>query len=172
MSTPLRITPGEMYALATFCILEGDNTLQSIHEQLKVAACIVNRMNASNWRREFGAGVLDQLFARGQFEVQPRYGLDRGDFDSFDLASQALADAKAGLSQPWARERIINFIRAAADPAQYGAAARDVGDSTGFRGVRGVNVYRQESRYDDASIGSKQPSSIEVDWPGGRNPLY
>jgi hypothetical protein len=171
MADPLRLTPGEMYALAAFCILEGDNTLSDTHEQLKVAAVIVNRMNASNWTREFGRGVLDQLFARNQFEVQTRYRLDREDFDSFDAASKALADSKPGLSQPWARERMIAFMRAAADTEQYGAAAGDVGDNTGFRGAGGRNTFRKESRYDDANLGSKQPSSLVVDWPGGRNPI-
>lgn len=161
-----------MYALAVFCILEGDNTLSNTHEQLKVAAVVVNRMNASNWTREFGTGLLNQIFARGQFEVQTRFGLDREDFDSFEEAAQALTDSKPGLSLAWSRERIITFMRAASNTTQYGAAARDVGDSTGFRGSGGVNTYRRESRYDDANIGSRQPSSIEVAWPGGRNPIY
>jgi hypothetical protein len=157
MADPLRITPGEMYALAAFCILEGDNTLSNTHEQLKVAAVLVNRMNASNWT--------------GQFEVQTRYRLDREDFDSLDEASQALADAKSGLSKPWSRERIIAFIRAAGDTEQYTRAAGDVGDNTGFRGAGGRNTFRKESPYDDRNIGSKQPSSVVVDWPGGRAPF-
>lgn len=172
MANPLRITPGEMYGLAVFCILEGDNTLSDTHEQLKVAAVVVNRMNASNWTREFGRGLFDQIFARGQFEVQTRYGLDREDFDSFDEAAQALTDSKPGLSLQWSRERIIAFMRAAENTTTYGAAARDVGDSTGFRGSGGRNTFRRESRYDDANIGSRQPSSIVVSWPGGRNPIY
>jgi hypothetical protein len=171
MADPLRITPGEMYALAAFCILEGDNTLSDTHEQLKVAAVLVNRMNASNWTREFGRGVFNQLFARNQFEVQTRYRLDREDFDSLDEASQALADAKSGLSKPWSRERIIAFIRAAGDTEQYTRAAGDVGDNTGFRGAGGRNTFRKESPYDDRNIGSKQPSSVVVDWPGGRAPF-
>lgn len=161
-----------MYGLAVFCILEGDNTLSDTHEQLKVAAVVVNRMNASNWTREFGRGVFNQIFARGQFEVQTRFGLDRDDFDSFTEAAQALTDSKPGLSLQWSREHIISFMRAAEDTTKYGAAARDVGDSTGFRGSRGRNTYRRESPYDDANIGSRQPSSIVVDWPGGRNPIY
>ena len=172
MPNPLRLTPGEMYGLAVFCILEGDNTLSDTHEQLKVAAVVVNRMNASNWRREFGAGLFDQIFARGQFEVQTRFGLDREDFDSLDEASQALADSKAGLSLQWSREHIITFARAAGDPVKYGAAARDVGDSTGFRGSGGRNTFRVESRYDDANISSKQVSSIVVSWPAGVTPLF
>lgn len=173
MSNPPRqLTPAEMYALAAFCILEGSGDLRNTHEQLKVAAVVINRLNASNWVREFGSGLFDQLFARGQFEVQPRYGLDRGDFDSMDLAAQALSDAKPGLSVEWARTNMISFMRDAADPTRYTAAATEVGDSTGFRGVNGVNVYRQESRYDDANLSSEQPSAIVVSWPGGRNPFF
>lgn len=156
-----------MYALAVFCILEGDNTLQDTGEQLKVAAVVVNRLNSSNWTREFGRGLFDQIFARGQFEVQTRFGLDREDFDSYDEAAQALADAKAGISVEWAREHIAVFARAAADPTQYGAAVTAIGSSTGFRGRSGRNVFRQESPYDDADLASKQPSAIEVAWPAG-----
>ncbi|MEX1362252.1 MAG: hypothetical protein AB1Z98_03955 [Nannocystaceae bacterium] len=172
MATPRTVTTAEMYALAAFCILEGTPDLSNTHEQLKVAAVVINRTNASNWRREFGPGILDQLFARGQFEVQPRYGLDRGDFDSLSEASQALADAKPGLSVEWAREKMINFMRDAANPTNYEAAARDVGDATGFRGNGQTNTFRQESPYDDDDISSKQPSSLVVDWPGGTNPFF
>ena len=115
MANPKHLTPEEMYALAAFSILEGSPDLADTHAQLKVAAVVINRTNASNWKREFGSGVLDQLFARGQFEVQTRYGLDREDFGSLDLAAQALADAKAGLSAQWAREKMINFMRDAAN---------------------------------------------------------
>ena len=172
VANPLSLTPGEMYALAAFCILEGDNTLSDTHEQLKVAAVIVNRMNASNWTREFGRGLFNQLFARGQFEVQTRYNLDRNDFDSLDEAAQALADAKSRLSKDWAREHIISFIRAAADTTKYAAAARDVGDNTGFRGANGRNTFRRESPYDDRNLSSKQPSSIVVAWPQGTTPPF
>lgn len=172
VSSPRSVTPGEMYALAAFCILEGSPDLSDTHEQLKVAAVVINRTNASNWRREFGNGILDQLFARGQFEVQPRYGLDEGDFASLATAAQALADAKSGLSVEWAREKMINFMRDAADTTKYTAAATDVGDATGFRGNGQTNTFRQESRYDDADIGSKQPSSLVVSWPEGTTPPF
>jgi Cell Wall Hydrolase len=172
MPTPLRVTPAEMYALAAFCILEGSPDLQNTHEQLKVAAVVVNRMNASNWTSEFGKGVFAQLFARGQFEVQTRYGLDTGDFDSFEKAAQALADAKPGLSLQWAKTNMISFMRDAANPDKYGAAAKAIGDSTGFRGDGRNNTFRKESRYDEANVSREQPSALEVSWPGGRNPIY
>lgn len=172
MPTPLRVTPGEMYAMAAFCILEGSPDLQNTHEQLKVAAVIVNRMNASNWQREFGRGVLDQLFARGQFEVQTKYGLDRADFDSFEKAAQALADAKPGLSLQWAKTNMAAFIRDAADSTKYTAAATEIGDSTGFRGNGRTNTFRKESRYDEANVSREQPSSIEINWPAGVRPPF
>jgi Cell Wall Hydrolase len=161
-----------MYALAAFSILEGSPNLQDTHSQLKVAAVVINRTNSSNWVREFGRGVTAQLFARGQFEVQTRYGLDTGDFGSFETAAQALADAKPGLSLEWAKTNMIAFMRDAADATKYTAAAAEIGDSTGFRGDGRTNTFRKESKYDDASIGSKQPSSIVVSWPGGRNPHF
>ncbi|MCA9707102.1 MAG: cell wall hydrolase [Myxococcales bacterium] len=169
---PLKLSPANMYMLAAFAILEGSPDLRNTHEQLKVAAVVVNRTNASNWVREFGAGVQAQLFAPGQFEVQTRYGLDLEDFGSFETAVKAVADAKPGLSEAWARELMLAFMRDAADATKYEAAATEIGDSTGFRGNGSTNTFRKESRWDDANLGSKQPSSIVVDWPKGATPLF
>lgn len=171
-NAPLQVSTGNMYALAAFCILEGSPDLRDTHEQLKVAAVVVNRLNSSNWVREFGSGILDQLFAPGQFEVQPRYGLELDDFHSLDGATRALAAAKHSLSEQWARELMISFMRDAADPTKYQAAASAVGDATGFRGNGITNTFRQESPWDDDNLSSKQPSSIVVDWPGGDNPFF
>lgn len=171
-STPLRVPTKDMYALAAFCILEGSPDLRDTHEQLKVAAVVVNRLNSSNWVREFGAGIIAQLFAPGQFEVQTRYGLDLEDFDSFDGAVEALAAAKPSLSKEWARELMISFMRDAADETKYQAAATAINDATGFRGNGITNTFRQESRWDDDNLSRKQPSSIVVDWPNGENPFF
>ncbi len=166
------LTPSEMYALGAFCILEGSPELSDTHEQLKVAAVVVNRLNADNWVDAFGSRVFDQLFAPGQFEVRPRYGLDPHDFDSLDEATRALADAKDGLDTGRAEVLMIAFMRAAADPVAYSDAARAVGDNTGFRGSGGRNTFRVESPYDEADLGSQQPRCILVDWPGGDNPFF
>lgn len=177
MTSPQRISPKEMYALAVFCILEGADDLQNTSEQLKVAAVIVNRTHSSNWSSQFGAGLMDQMFARDkngdQFEIIKRFGIDRADFDSLDKAAKALTEAKPALSHEWAKAGIIAFGRAAADPTQYGAAATAVGENTGFRGKKGVgNVFRRESpKYDATGLAAKQPSSIFVDW-GKDEPLF
>ena len=164
MSSPLRITPKQFYALAVFCILEGSGNLQDTGEQLKVAAVIVNRTNSPNWSGEFGKGIVDQLFARGQFEVITRFKLDSGDFVSIDKAAKALADAK-GRSVEWGKELILAFGRAAASTEAYGKAVKAVAHSTGFRGKNGTNVFRVESpKYDAKELQSKQPSCIMVDW--------
>lgn len=152
-----------MYALAAFSILEGSPDLSDTKEQLKVAAVVINRINASNWVNEFGAGITAQLFAPGQFEVQPRYGLDLEDFDSFDAAVKAVADAKPGLSEEYAKTLMENFIRDAADETKYTEAASAIGDATGFRGDGVTNTFREESRWDDDDLGSEQPSSIVVE---------
>jgi hypothetical protein len=167
---PLKVQPAEMYALAVFCALEGGHKNKT--EQLQVAAVITNRMNADNWVKEFGPGVTDQLFARGQFAVFQDYGLDRNDFGSLDQAAQTLAGAKK-IPVAEARETILNFIDAADDAQQFGRAARAVGDNTGFRasGDGVSNVYRRESPYDPKNVGARQPSSIAVNWPGGDNPF-
>lgn len=171
MTSPKLVSPQDMYALAVFCVLEGHGNLSNVPEQLKVAAVIVNRLNSANWTKEFGSGWMDQMFARGQFEVQTRFGLDRADFESYEKAAKALSEAKPGISLPWARELIIAFARAAADPKQYGAAAEAIGDSTGFRGKKGVNVFRKESKYDSPGLAAKQPSSLVVSW-GKDKPLF
>lgn len=102
MSTPLRIPPKQMYALAVFCILEGSPDMQNVVEQLKVAAVIVNRTHSSNWSTQFGGGLMDQMFAHDkngdQFEIIKRFGLDLGDFASLDTAAKALSAAKPALS--------------------------------------------------------------------------
>lgn len=176
MSTPLRIPPKQMYALAVFCILEGSPDMQNVVEQLKVAAVIVNRTHSSNWSTQFGGGLMDQMFAHDkngdQFEIIKRFGLDLGDFASLDTAAKALSAAKPALSVEWSKTNIIAFARAAADPAQYGAAAKSVGENTGFRGKNGVNTFRRESpKYDSTGLEAKQPSSIEVDW-GKEKPVF
>jgi hypothetical protein len=177
MASPLRISPNQMYTLAVFCILEGSPDLRNVAEQLKVAAVIVNRTHSSNWSKQFGAGIVDQMFARDarygdQFEIIKRFGLDSGDFVSLELAAKALTEAKPALSQQWSKELVIAFARAAADPAQYGAATKSVGENTGFRGVKGVNVFRRESpKYDQSGLEAKQPSCIMVDW-GKETPLF
>lgn len=159
-NSALVVSTRDMYALAAFCILEGSPDLRDTHEQLKVAVVVINRTNASNWVREFGEGITAQLFARGQFEVQPRYGLDHGDFDSKAEAVQAVADAKPGLSVEWATELMDAFIRDAQNATRWQAAAMEVGDATGFRGNGTTNTFRQESPYDDADISSKLPSAL------------
>ena len=180
MSSPLVISAREMYALAVFCILEGADDLGSTGEQLKVAAVVVNRTNSANWANQFGKGVMDQMFAvatnkktgkqQEQFEVRSRFGLDTGDFDSLEEAVQALVDAKKPrLTAAWAKAHIVDFIRAVGDSAQYGAAAKVVGNNTGFRGKKGVgNVFRREVDNpkwgDDPKVDEKQPSSIIVNW--------
>ncbi len=177
MASPQRITPQEMYALAVFCILEGADDLRNTAEQLKVAAVIVNRTHSSNWSKQFGASLMDQMFAADkngdQFEIIKRFGIDRADFASIDSAAKALTEAKPALSLEWAKEGIIAFGRAAGDVTQYTAAATAVGDNTGFRGKKGVgNVFRRESpKYDSTGLLAKQPSNILVDW-GKQKPLF
>ena len=171
MPSPKLVSPKDMYALAVFCILEGHGNLSNTPEQLKVAAVIVNRCNSANWTKEFGHGFLSQMFARGQFEVQTRFKLDLHDFDSYEKAAKALSEAKPGISLQWAREHIIVFARAAADPKQWGAAAQAIGDSTGFRGRKGTNVFRKESKYDSPGLAGKQPSCLLVRW-GNERPLF
>lgn len=161
-----------MYALAAFCILEGAPDLRDTHEQLKVAAVVVNRLNSSNWVRQFGAGIMAQLFAPGQFEVQTRYGLELEDFDSYEGAVKALAAAKPSLSETWAGELMISFMRDAGKEDKYQAAAAAIGDATGFRGNGLTNTFRQESPWDDDKLASKQPRAITVDWPDDNNQLF
>jgi hypothetical protein len=184
MSSPLVISAQEMFALAVFCVLEGADSLSDTDEQLKVAAVVVNRTNSANWANQFGRGVMDQMFAvatnkksgkkQEQFEVQSRFGLDTGDFDSFDEAIQALVDAKKPrLTKEWAKQHLIDFIHAVGDADRYGKAARSVGNSTGFRGVKGKgNVFRREvpnAKWgDDPKVDEKQPSSIIVNWGNER----
>jgi hypothetical protein len=177
MASPQRISPKEMYALAVFCILEGSPDMHDTAEQLKVAAVIVTRTHSANWSKQFGAGIMDQMFAHDnkygdQFEIIKRFNLDLGDFVSLDAAAKALTEAKPALSLQWSKTHIINFARAAADPAQYGAATKSVGENTGFRGVNKVNVFRRESpKYDSTGLEAKQPSCIIVDW-GKEKPAF
>lgn len=169
---PYRVAPAEMYTLATIAALEaGTNDLSG---QMEVAAVVTNRLNASNWTEQFGSSLTDQLFARAsdgyQFKVISNYGINRSDFDSLSEASATLARAK-GISTDAARQTIVNFINAAGNPNTFGEAVSSVGDNTGFRGVNGNNVFRRESPYDPASVGSRQPSAVEVNWPGGSRPF-
>jgi Domain of unknown function (DUF4157)/Cell Wall Hydrolase len=166
---PLEITEAEMCALAVFCILEGPGDLTNTDEQLKVAAVIINRINSPNWEKEYGDTITGQAFAKNQFEVVKTYGLELGDLDSFDKAAQTLSEAK-NINIEESRTNIIAFVRAAADPTQYGAAVKAVGGNTGFRGVENVNVFRRESPYDATDLASKQPSSILTAQQGMRWP--
>lgn len=169
-STPSRELPTkELNTLAVFAILEGPGDLRNTHEQLKVAAVVINRTNSSNWKNDYGPTISDQLFAtdivdgntRHQFEVMPIFGLKRTDFVSLDSATQALSDAKDGFDYDSARDAILNFKRAAADPNQYSAAAEEIGNATGFRGgTDGMNKFRQESSYDDDALSEKQPGAL------------
>lgn len=179
IATPLRIQIDEMYGLAVISILEGSHDLIKFdtHDQLMVAAVIVNRLHSKNWvlkdrdHRGFGPGIFDQIFGKGQFEVTWKHGLTRESFDSLDGAATVLRKAKkSAFSQCWAEHLIFQFIRAVGDPKEYGAAVSEVGNNTGFRGNNPdtKNRFRQESKdHDPSDLQSKQPSSITT-----KDPLF
>jgi hypothetical protein len=156
MAQPLHLDAEQMRALAVFSILEGAPDLTHVHEQLKVAAVIVNRTNSRNWVSQYGSTIVEQLFAPGQFEVRTRYRLQVSQFKS------ALAAAKAGVDTRTATDRIRAFMAEAGVAERYTRAAREIGNATGFRGRNGVNRFRRESRFDDPNLAARQPSHILV----------
>lgn len=163
----LVVTNANMHALAVISILEGAANLRDTSEQLKVAAVIINRINSSNWRREFGDTIIDQVMGTSrsgqrQFVVIDHYHVVRSDFDSLAATVARLDTAK---HITYAGEIVEAFVRAIGTPDGYSAARTAVGDKTGFRAGSNGNVFRNESRYDDSDLATRHPMSVVPQTP-------